>query len=90
MVVSVGPYMFHSERSGSPSFVASSALSASPPTQAFSPGMPSQPDSSSRRQPDGVACIIVTPLLQLVPQQRPVHGRLAPDHLTLAPTISGR
>ncbi len=61
MVVSVGPYMFHSSTPPDRSRRASSAGSASPPASAFSPGAPGQPASSSIRQVDGVAWTTLAP-----------------------------
>ena len=58
MVVSVGPYMFHTEAQRSRSASANSRDQASPPHSAFKRPSPSQPDSINNRQVVGVACIL--------------------------------
>ena len=58
IVVSVGPYMFHSSPPPARA-VGERAGSASPPQSAVRPGRPGQPASSNRRQVAGVACIRV-------------------------------
>ncbi len=58
MVVSVGPYMFHTSPRSTNS-PANSAASASPPHKIFSPFFPFHPASTSMRHVAGVACIIV-------------------------------
>ena len=60
MVVSVGPYMFHSSPPSASRRSASSRGSASPPHSILRPGVPVQPLSSSSRQVAGVACNTVT------------------------------
>src|SRR6476661_2227860 len=66
IVVSVGPYTFHSLPTRLPIRPASSTGSASPPHRAFKPGAPFHPASSSIRQVAGVACAIVAPLFVIV------------------------
>ena len=61
MVVSVGPYMFHSAPTRGTSHWASSGDKASPPTSALSPALPCQPLARNSRQVEGVACSMVMP-----------------------------
>ncbi len=91
IVVSVGPYTFHSRPTRVLSLPANSPGSASPPHSAFSPGRPDQPDSSSNRHVDGVACITVAPLPSSAADSD-CALRLASrsSTTTTAPLISGR
>ena len=59
IVVSVGPYMFHSSTPRPTSCSASATGSASPPHSPFSWAHPRHPESTSMRQVVGVACITV-------------------------------
>src|SRR6266576_1941186 len=59
MVVSVGPYMFHTEPQQAASLRASSGGSASPPTRALRFLPPCQPHSNRSLQVVGVACMTV-------------------------------
>src|SRR5215831_2455146 len=58
-VVSVGPYMFHTEDALDISCLARSRDIASPPHRTFKFALPVQPASISSFQADGVACITV-------------------------------
>src|SRR6266403_2614188 len=59
MVVSVGPYMFHTEPQQAASLLASSGGSASPPTRTLRFLSPCQTHSNRSLQVVGVACITV-------------------------------
>src|SRR5262249_39486688 len=59
IVVSVGPYMFHTEVARCTSSFASSLGNASPPHKTFSAGSPCQPVSSNCCHVTGVACTTV-------------------------------
>src|SRR5262245_22214553 len=61
MVVSVGPYTFHTSPTRSTMLPDSSLGSASPPHNPLRSGPPSHPASSSIRHVAGVACITVAP-----------------------------
>jgi hypothetical protein len=58
-VVSVGPYMFHSDAQRGSNWLARSAGHASPPHRIFRLGTPFQPASSSMRSVAGVACMML-------------------------------
>ena len=60
MVVSVGPYIFHSAAPQGSKRPAKSRVSSSPPHSIFKPGEPCQLAASSIFQVVGVACITVT------------------------------
>src|SRR5882724_85277 len=62
IVVSVGPYRFHTSALLAVSSFANSTLSASPPHSTFSSGTPSHPPLISICHPAGVHCITVPPL----------------------------
>src|SRR5215469_10923487 len=59
MVVSVGPYMFHSSAQRARRSLANSGTSDSPPQKARNCFEPGQPASIKARQVAGVACITV-------------------------------
>src|ERR1700709_567839 len=65
MVVSVGPYRFHSVVPGVVSFFSSQDGRASPPHSNFMPGAAIQPALVSIFQVAGVACMTVAPLLRI-------------------------
>ena len=91
MVVSVGPYIFHSEPTRGSNCCARSSGSASPPHRTFRSGWPGQPVASSKRQVTGVACITVTrPLLKALANAAPSAAVSRLATITRAPTISGR
>ncbi len=91
MVVSVGPYRFHSSSQRSSSRSASSRDSASPPHSTLRRLSPFQPASINMRHVAGVACMIdgrhaVIRWMSLAGS--PTSARLASS--TRAPTINGR
>src|ERR1700678_2281199 len=91
MVVSVGPYMFHSCPQRGISFFARSPEKASPPHNALRLMLPSQPDSISSDHVAGVACNSAAWLpssnaLSFLPS--PASSREA--NITCAPLTSGR
>ena len=59
IVVSVGPYMFHSSEPQSTSCFARPISSASPPQRIFRPSKPDHPVCSNMRHVAGVACMMV-------------------------------
>ncbi len=90
MVVSVGPYMFHSVTPVASRRRARSVGSASPPARAVKPGPPRQPVSSSMRQAEGVACIIVAPeVTRAVARRAPSVTVSRSARTTRAPSTSG-
>src|SRR5579864_2511481 len=62
MVVSVGPYMFHSEAHLGSNSSANCRGHASPPHRIFKWGLPCHPESSSSLHVERVACITVASL----------------------------
>src|SRR6185436_20341479 len=70
MVVSVGPYMFHSEPERSRRDRASAGGNASPPHNALNVGPPDQPASIRSRHVDGVACMTVASLARSKSRRR--------------------
>ena len=91
IVVSVGPYMFHSSSPSPTRLSASATGSASPPHSAFIPAGGVQPESTSIRHVVGVACMIVAPLL--CSSSASARGSVvvaAGAITTRAPVISGR
>ncbi|MFT3764373.1 MAG: hypothetical protein QM820_02450 [Minicystis sp.] len=90
IVVSVGPYMFHTDPERSTRRSASSRGTASPPMSTFSSPSPAQPASSSSRNVVGVACsTVMRPASIRAASARPstAVSRLAIS--TCAPVVSG-
>src|SRR6185369_10277900 len=90
MVVSVGPYTFHTDWLLPSNFRASSRESASPPQMTLS-CLLGHPAWSSIRQLTGVACITVAPLFSIAARKlSPSEAISRVTISTLAPVISGR
>ena len=90
IVVSVGPYRFHSSPPPASSGAASSGGSASPPHSIRSPGPPVQPASSSSRHVAGVACSTVAPAwVSRACSSFPSAASVRLAISTRAPTVSG-
>ena len=90
-VVSVGPYMFHTEEERASNASARSRSSASPPHRALRFVGPFQPASMSNRQVAGVACITVAPdSLSRANSLLPSLAVSRVARTTRAPTQSGR
>src|SRR5258708_36025209 len=90
MVVSVGPYIFHSGTLQARMRLARSRGSASPPQSTLSLGRPVQPVLSNRRKVIGVACKTVAPEERR--RSRSCRPSLATARLattSLAPVLSG-
>nr|WP_314413679.1 hypothetical protein [Streptomyces sp. DSM 40484] len=90
IVVSVGPYMFHTPAVRSTNAPAKESGSASPPHNARRPGTPSQPSDTSICHVAGVACITVTPARTNSPANAPGIPAICPSATTTrAPDTSG-
>src|ERR1700721_2125094 len=86
IVVSVGPYIFHTEEDRVISLLAKSRSSRSPPQRMVRSGEPAQPDSIRILHVIGVACITVGFLCWMMPARiRPILACSSETRITLPP-----
>src|ERR1700759_4626382 len=86
MVVSVGPYIFHTEDDREINLLASSRSSRSPPHRMVRSGEPVQPDSTRIRHVIGVACMTVGFLWWMMPARtRTILACSSDTSITLPP-----